>query len=64
MRRERLKGRYRKGGERGGVREGNKEEIRLGQEVKVIKEVGKEERGKITGKWEVKEGKDELERRK
>lgn len=64
MRRERLKGRYRKGGGRGGVREGNKEEIRLGQEVKVIKEVGKEERGKITGKWEVKEGKDELERRK
>lgn len=46
------------------MREGNKEEIRLGQEVKVIKEVGKEERGKITGKWEVKEGKDELERRK
>lgn len=64
MRRERLKGRYRKGGGRGGVREGNKEEIRLGQEVKVIKEVGKKERGKITGKWEVKEGKDELERRK
>lgn len=64
MRRERLKGRYGKGGGRGGVREGNKEEIRLGQEVKVIKEVGKEERGKITGKWEVKEGKDELERRK
>lgn len=46
MRRERLKGRYRKGGGRGGVREGNKEEIRLGQEVKVIKEVGKKERGK------------------
>lgn len=44
MRRERLKGRYGKGGGRGGVREGNKEEIRLGQEVKVIKEVGRERR--------------------